>query len=105
METHWTVLLPVRKGNFWRVQIVWPNGAVHHFGKFASSVDWRGCVRRTINLICPLALLVVGAYWFVDLPLYAFHPEGIIVVAVGAAAATFLGLYLLIRGRGNKAAH
>ena len=63
-----------------------------------------GPVRRTINLICALALLVVGAYWFVDLPLYAFHPEGIIVVALGAAAATFLGLYLLIRGQGNKAA-
>jgi hypothetical protein len=64
-----------------------------------------GHMRRKINLICALALIVVGAYWFVDLPLYAFHPEGIIVVALGAAAATFLGLYLLIRGRGNKAAH
>ena len=62
-------------------------------------------VRRTINLICALALLVVGAYWFVDLPLYAFHPKGIIMIAAGAAMATFFGLYLLIRGRGNKAAH
>jgi len=38
-----TVLLPVREGNIWRVQIVWPNGAVHHFGKFVSkedAVDW-----------------------------------------------------------------
>jgi hypothetical protein len=38
-----TVLLPVREGNIWRVQIVWPNGAVHHFGKFTSekdAVDW-----------------------------------------------------------------
>src|SRR6516164_3082335 len=38
-----TVLLPVRKGNIWRVQIVWPNGTVHHFGKFVSkedAVDW-----------------------------------------------------------------
>ena len=66
---------------------------------------WAGSVRGTINLIFALALLVVGAYWFLDLPLYAFHPEGIIVVALGAATATFLGLYLLIRGRGNKAAH
>ena len=66
---------------------------------------WAGPVRRTINLIFALALIVVGAYWFVDLSLYAFHPEGIIVVALGAAAATILGLYLLIRGRGNKAAH
>ena len=62
-------------------------------------------MRRTINLVCALALLVVGAYWFVDLPLYAFHPKGIIIVAAGAAVATFPGLYLLIRGRGNKAAH
>ena len=61
-------------------------------------------VRRTINLISALALIVVGAYLFVDLPLYAFHPEGIIVVAAGAATATFLGLYLLIRGRVNRAA-
>jgi hypothetical protein len=64
-----------------------------------------GPVRRAINLICALALLVVGAYWFVDLPLYAFHPKGILVVAAGAAMATLLGLYLLIRGRGNKSAH
>jgi len=38
-----TVLLPVREGEIWRVQIVWPNGVVHHFGKFASekdAVDW-----------------------------------------------------------------
>ena len=64
-----------------------------------------GDMRRKINLICALALIVVGADWFVDLPLYAFHPEGIIVVALGAATATILGLYLLVRGRGNKAAH
>jgi hypothetical protein len=60
-----------------------------------------GPVRRTINFICALALIVVGAF----LPLYAFHPQGIIVVAAGAAMATFLGRYFLIRGRGNRAAH
>jgi hypothetical protein len=59
-------------------------------------------VRRKINLICVLALLVVGAYCFVDLPLYAFHPKAIIIVALGAATATFLGLYLLIRGRATQ---
>jgi hypothetical protein len=64
-----------------------------------------GPVRRTINFICALALIVVGAYFFFDLPLYAFHPEGIILVAAGAAMATFLGLYFLIRGRGNRAAY
>jgi hypothetical protein len=43
MGTDRTVLLPVREGKIWRVRIVWPNGAVHHFGKFASkedAVDW-----------------------------------------------------------------
>ena len=38
-----TALLPVREGEFWRVRIVWPNGTVHHFGKFPSkkdAVDW-----------------------------------------------------------------
>jgi hypothetical protein len=33
----------VRKGNIWRVQIVWPNDTVHHFGEFTSkedAVDW-----------------------------------------------------------------
>ena len=64
-----------------------------------------GPVRRTINSICALALIVVGAYFFVDLPLYAFHPKGMILVAAGAATTTFLGLYFLIRSRGNRAAH
>ncbi len=64
-----------------------------------------GPVRRTINFICALALIVVGAYFFVDLPLYTLHPKGIILVAAGAAMATFLGLYFLIRGRGNRAAN
>ena len=43
MGTRCTVLLPVREGEFWRARIVWPNGAVHHFGKFTSkegAVDW-----------------------------------------------------------------
>jgi len=43
MGTQCTVLLPVREGKIWRVEIVWPNGAVHHFGKFVSekdAVDW-----------------------------------------------------------------
>jgi hypothetical protein len=43
MGTQCTVLLPVGEGKIWRVEIVWPNGAVHRFGKFASkedAVDW-----------------------------------------------------------------
>jgi hypothetical protein len=39
MAAQCTVLLPVREGKIWRVQIVWPNGAVHHFGKFDSKED------------------------------------------------------------------
>jgi hypothetical protein len=31
-----TLLLPVQEGEIWRVQIVWPNGAVRYFGKFTS---------------------------------------------------------------------
>jgi hypothetical protein len=29
-----TLLSPVRKGEIWRVQIVWPNGMVRHVGQF-----------------------------------------------------------------------
>jgi hypothetical protein len=39
MGTQCTVLLPVPEGQIWRVKIVWPNGAVQHFGKFASKED------------------------------------------------------------------
>ena len=32
-----TVLTSVKEGDhLWRVQIAWPNGTVHHFGKFRS---------------------------------------------------------------------
>jgi hypothetical protein len=34
-----TLLLPVHKGKFWRVQIAWPNGSLHYFGKFTSKRD------------------------------------------------------------------
>jgi len=33
----------VQAGGTWRVQIVWPNGSVYYFGKFAhkqDAVDW-----------------------------------------------------------------
>jgi hypothetical protein len=39
MAAQCTVLLPVREGKIWRVKIVWPSGAVHHFGKFDSKED------------------------------------------------------------------
>jgi hypothetical protein len=37
------LLSPVQEGEIWRVKIVWPNRAVHHFGKFTSerdAIDW-----------------------------------------------------------------
>jgi hypothetical protein len=34
-----TLLFPVRKGEVWRVQIVWPNGMVRHVGQFASEKE------------------------------------------------------------------
>jgi len=34
-----TVLLPMRQGSIWRVQIVWPNGSVHYFGSFKSEKE------------------------------------------------------------------
>jgi TPR repeat protein len=57
-----------------------------------------GPVRRTINLICALALTGAGAYFFIDLLLY--HPPGhgaklYGVVLATAGTAAFLGLYWL----------
>lgn len=37
------ILSSVQEGRVWRVRIVWPNGAVHYFGKFTSeqdAIDW-----------------------------------------------------------------
>jgi hypothetical protein len=37
------LLSAVQVGKIWRVKIVWPNRAVHHFGKFTSerdAIDW-----------------------------------------------------------------
>ena len=39
MGTGRTVLFAVQEGEIWRVQIAWPNGAVHYFGKFTSKQD------------------------------------------------------------------
>jgi len=52
-QTHWTVLLPVRKGNIWRVQIVWPNGTVHHFGEFTSKEDAADWITAHSRLTMP----------------------------------------------------
>jgi hypothetical protein len=37
------LLSPVQEDDIWRVKIVWPNRAVHYFGKFISkqdAIDW-----------------------------------------------------------------
>jgi len=36
-----TVLISVKEGDLWRVQIAWPNGAINHFGKFGSELEAR----------------------------------------------------------------
>jgi hypothetical protein len=48
------LLSPVQDGKIWRVLIVWPNGAVRHFGKFTSEkkVGWIDAHR---NLTEPVA--------------------------------------------------
>jgi hypothetical protein len=53
MATQYTVLLPVREGDIWRVRIVWPNGAVHHFGKFASKKDAADWIAAHSQLTMP----------------------------------------------------
>jgi hypothetical protein len=54
-----------------------------------------GPVRRTINLICALALTGTGVFFFFYLLLYAPHANARWVLLVGAAVAGFLGLYWL----------
>ena len=39
MESARTILLLVQEGDIWRVQIIWPNGNVHYFGRFASEKE------------------------------------------------------------------
>jgi hypothetical protein len=36
-----TVLISVKEGDLWRVQIAWPNGAINYFGKFGSELEAR----------------------------------------------------------------
>ena len=56
------LLSPVRDGKIWRVKIVWPNGAVHHFGKFPSEKD------------ATAIILAIGVadYWFGHDGLFVF---------------------------------
>jgi hypothetical protein len=52
-----------------------------------------GPVRRTINLICALALTGAGVFFFFYLLLYAAHARWGMIA--GAGMATFLGAYWL----------
>jgi hypothetical protein len=43
METGRTALSALQEGKIWRVQIVWPNGVLHYFGKFITeqgAIEW-----------------------------------------------------------------
>jgi hypothetical protein len=41
-----TVLISVKEGDLWRVQIAWPNGAINYFGKFGSELEARKWISR-----------------------------------------------------------
>jgi hypothetical protein len=49
-----TQLLPMKEGEIWRVQIVWPNGAVRYFGKFTSKKDAIAWIEAHPNLTKPV---------------------------------------------------
>jgi hypothetical protein len=50
------MLSPVQEDDIWRVQIVWPNGAVHHFGKFISERDAIAWINAHPRLTEPVAI-------------------------------------------------
>jgi hypothetical protein len=41
-----TVLSSVKEGDHWRVQIAWPSGTTHYFGKFGSEREALGWINR-----------------------------------------------------------
>jgi hypothetical protein len=41
-----TVLTSVKEGDLWRVQIAWPSGTTHYFGKFGSEKEASGWISR-----------------------------------------------------------
>jgi hypothetical protein len=49
-----TQLSPVQEGDFWRVRIAWPNGAVHFVGKFPSEKDAIAWINGHSNLTKPV---------------------------------------------------
>jgi hypothetical protein len=49
-----TILLAMQEGNIWRVQIVWPNGTVHYFGRFSSEKGAREWIANHAWLTLPV---------------------------------------------------
>jgi hypothetical protein len=47
------LLSPVQDGKIWRVRTAWPNGSVHHFGKFTSEHDATDWINAHTNLTKP----------------------------------------------------
>ena len=41
-----TILTSVKEGDLWRVQIAWPSGTTHYFGKFGSEREALGWIDR-----------------------------------------------------------
>jgi hypothetical protein len=50
-----TSLFAIEEGRDWRVQIVWPNGSVHYFGRFTSKKDTLNWVAAHQWLTLPVA--------------------------------------------------
>jgi hypothetical protein len=63
-----------------------------------------GPVRRTVNLVCAVALTGVGAYWLFDIIFHMIFEDGTIIsgerrtfniTVLAAAMMTILGVYWL----------
>ena len=54
-DVHTQLSPVVQEGGIWRVQIVWPNGAVRYFGKFTSERDAMGWIAAHPRLTKPVA--------------------------------------------------
>jgi len=48
-------LFAVQEGKHWRVQIVWPNGSVHYFGRFTSKQNALAWIDAHVWLTLPIA--------------------------------------------------
>ena len=60
MNSASTVLSAVHDGNIWRVQIAWPNGSVHYFGRFPSEKDAHAWISAHAWLTVPVTKKTVS---------------------------------------------